>query len=376
MVKLNSLKSIPLFMAILIVLAGCANREILERTSLTTLLGYDLAEDDKLAATAVIRQINPDLESKVEVQSATEETNRGALMKIELKTSKKIGVGQLRVALFGEELAKKGLDDSIHALIMNPEVSNGIYLAVVEGKANSLIESKYKNITDIGQHIFQLIDHNIEQNHALSSTLHEVNRDNTTKLTNFSLPMLKKQGEFIEISGIALFNEGKMVGSLPSEDILYAKMIRNDFQDGTLELTLPSATLKMESTISEEDIQIAIDSIKSTRKFKLVDTAVPEFNLTIDIECLLQEIQSELRVSDMKEQKNLEKQINKKIESEIKRIIQYSQEIDSDIFRFGEQYRAQNRQAKNINERWHEMYPDMKVNVTVNAKVLRDGVFQ
>ncbi|KGR79671.1 Ger(x)C family spore germination protein [Ureibacillus sinduriensis] len=363
-------------MAILIVLAGCANREILERTSLTTLLGYDLAEDDKLAATAVIRQINPDLESKVEVQSATEETNRGALMKIELKTSKKIGVGQLRVALFGEELAKKGLDDSIHALIMNPEVSNGIYLAVVEGKANSLIESKYKNITDIGQHIFQLIDHNIEQNHALSSTLHEVNRDNTTKLTNFSLPMLKKQGEFIEISGIALFNEGKMVGSLPSEDILYAKMIRNDFQDGTLELTLPSATLKMESTISEEDIQIAIDSIKSTRKFKLVDTAVPEFNLTIDIECLLQEIQSELRVSDMKEQKNLEKQINKKIESEIKRIIQYSQEIDSDIFRFGEQYRAQNRQAKNINERWHEMYPDMKVNVTVNAKVLRDGVFQ
>lgn len=360
----------------IIILVGCTNQKILERTSLMTLIGYDLAEDDKITATTTIRQINPDLESKVEIQSATESTSRGALVKIELKTSKEVGAGQLRVALFGEELAKSGLEDNIHTLKMNPEISNGIYLAVVEGNAKNLIENNYKNITDIGQHIFQLIDHNIEQNHALSPSLHEVNRDYTAQFADYFLPMLKKQGEFIEISGTALFKEGKMVGTLPAEDTLYLKMIRDNFQGGSLELTLPSTTLESTSVDSSEEIEIVIDSIKSKRKNKLVDKTVPEFELTVSIECRLLEVPSGLSINDKKSEEALEKGINKKIENELNSIIQYSQEINSDILRFGEHYKTQVRNSKVDSEKWHEMYPDMKVRVTVNSQIIRDGVFQ
>ncbi|MDN4495616.1 Ger(x)C family spore germination protein [Ureibacillus aquaedulcis] len=373
---MNSLKVSALFLVAVMILAGCTNQKILERTSLTTLLSYDKAEDDKITTTAVIRQINPDLESKVEIQSATEATNRGGLVNIELKTSKKIGAGQLRVALFGEELAKSGLNDFIHTLKMNPEISNGIYLGVVEGDAKSLIDSSYKNITDIGQHIFQLIDHNIEQNHALSPTLHEVNRDNTSQLANFSLPILKKEGEYIEISGIAFFLEAKMVGRLPSQDLLYAKMIRNDFSDGALELAIPSSTIESFSEGSDKEVKIAIDSINSSRKIKLVDKTVPEFDFTLNLEARLLEIHSGLRITTIEEEKKLEKAINKKIESELNRVIQYSQEVNSDIFRFGEHYKAQVRKANITEEKWHEMYPEMKVNVTVKTLIVRDGVFQ
>lgn len=357
------------------ILVGCTEQQILERTSLTTLVGYDLAEDDQITATAAIRQINPDLESNVEIQSATEKTNRGALSKIELRTSKKIRSGQLRVVLFSEELAKAGIADSIHAFKMNPEISNGIYLAVVEGNSNSLIENNYKNITDIGQHLFQLIEHNIDQNHVLSSTLHETNRENLSKLGDYSLPVLKKLKEYVEISGTAFFKEDKMVGSLPAEDNIYIKMIRDNLQAGSLELALPTTTFELTSDDSPEVIKIALDSIKSKRKNKLVDKTVPEFDLTIELESRLLEVPSGLRIEDIESSQNLEKEINKKIESEINRIIQYSQEINSDIFRFGERYKAQVRKANIDLEKWHEMYPQMKVNVKVNTQIVRDGVF-
>ncbi|MER2170877.1 MAG: Ger(x)C family spore germination protein [Psychrobacillus psychrodurans] len=373
---MNSLKLLFLMITISMILLGCTNQKILERTSLTILLGYDLAEDDRITTTTAIRQINPDLESNVEIQSATEVTSRGALIKIEQKTSKKIGSGQLRVVLFGEELAKAGVADNIHSLKMNPEISNGIYLAVVEGNSNSLIEGNYKNITDIGQHIFQLIEHNIEQNHLLSSTLHEINRENLSKLGDYSLPMLKKQGEDVEISGIAFFNEDKMMGSLPVEDIIYIKMIRNNMQNGSLELALPTKTFELASDNSSEEIKIVVDSIKSKRKNKLVDKTVPEFDLTINLESRLLEVPSGLSIEGIESTENLEKGINSKIESEINRIIRYSQEINSDIFQFGERYKAQVRKANIDLEKWHEMYPQMKVNVKVNTKIVRDGVFQ
>lgn len=373
---MNKFIIILLLLTNIIILSGCVEQNILERTSITTLVGYDLDENNEINTTAVIRQINPDLESKVEIQSSTAETSRGARVKTELKTSKKIGSGQLRVVLFGDELAKAGLNNAIHSLKMNPEISNGIHLAVVEGDTKSLIENNYKNITDIGQHIFQLIEHNTDQQHILSSTLHEINRDNLSKITSFSLPLLKKEGDYVEITGTAFFKYGKMVGSLPIEDTLYFKMIRQNFQDGFLELALPTETFDNDSQNSSDEIHIAIDSINSKRETKVIDKTIPEFDITFNFECRLIETPSNININSLELEGKMEEAINKKIESEINRIIEYSKELNSDIFRFGEIYKAQVRNTNIDSQKWDEMYPQMKVNIKVNSQILRDGVFQ
>ncbi|MGN7479053.1 Ger(x)C family spore germination protein [Solibacillus silvestris] len=369
-------KKLVLLITCTIVLVGCAEQKILERISLTTLVGYDSGDDDKLAVTAVIRQINPDLESKIELQSATAKTSKGARAKIDLKTSKRIGSGQLRVVLFGEELAKSGLDDNIHILKMNSEISNATYLAIVEGDMNTLLEYKYENITDLGQHIYQLIKHNIEQQYIVSSTLHEVNRDKLSFLANYAMPVLKKEGDNIEISRIAFFNKGKIVGSLPAKDSIYILMVQGKTHNGTLELEIPITTLEESSSNSSEELPIVIDSINSKRTIKLADSAVPEFNLTITIECRLLEVDSDVNMDEASLFQKLEKEINKEIESEINRIIQFSHDIDTDILKFGEYYKAQNRKADIDKEKWEEMFSEMKVNVTVKTEIIRDGVFQ
>lgn len=374
--ELITFKKLILLFACIIVLVGCAEQKILERISLTTLIGFDLADDEKLSSTAVIRQINPDLESKIELQSATALTSRGTRSKIDLKTSKTIGSGQLRVVLYGEELAKVGLNENIHILKMNSEISNATYLATVEGELNDLLEYKYENISDLGQHIYQLIKFNVDKQYIISSTLHEINRDKLTFIGDYSMPILEREENTIKISGIAFFNEGKIVGKLPAEEAIYILMVKEKTHRGTLELEIPITTLEKSPSDSSEELPIAIDSINSKRKIELVDPAVPEFNLSIKIECRLLEVDSDMSMDNPSIIHKLEKEINKKIESEINRIIDYSHEIETDIFQFGEYYKAQNRNADMDKKKWDEMFSKMKVNVTVKTTIIRDGVFQ
>lgn len=372
---MKSLKLTLLLLVFFTALVACAEQKILERVSLVTLIGYDLGEEDQLTATSIIRQINPELESKVETHSETGITSKGIRVKTDLRTSKRIVSGQLRVVLIGEELAKKGLNEALHTLTMNSEISSSIYLAIVEGDAKPLIEYKYENIKDIGQYIFQLIDHNVQQHHAVSSTLHETDRDNLSPLHDFALPMVKREGEVIKISSVAFFKEGKMVGDLPADDAFYIMMIRDNLKTGTLQLALHGSPLK--SAENNQDIlQVAIDSIQTKQTQNLVDKTVPEFDLTIDMECRLLEIDSSVKTGDPKSLEELEKEISKELESQLSRIINYSQEINSDIFGFGEHYKIEVRNTTIDAEKWHEMYPNMKVNVTVNTKILRSGVFE
>lgn len=370
------MKKLIIVIAFTFILSGCAEQKILENISLTTLVGYELEDGGELTSTAVIRQINQDLESRVEIQSASAITSKWARTKIDLKTSKITGSGQLRVVLFGEKLAKEGLDHNLHILKMNAEVSNAIYLAVVEGDIKELLEYKYKNITDIGQHIYQLIKQNIEHHHALSSTLHEVNRDKYSLVKSYALPVIKKEGENIIITGMALFKDSKIVGQITADDTMYIMMIRERTHNGTLQLELPDSALDGLADKPFDQLAIALDTIDSKPILKLVDPSVPEFDLTIKLECRLREINADIIVDTPEKIKKVEEEINQKIESELTRIIKYSQEVNSDIFNFGERFRARVRNVIVDKEKWYELYPQMKVNIKVESQIVRDGVFQ
>lgn len=157
---------------------------------------------------------------------------------------------------------------------------------------------------------------------------------------------------------------------------LYILMVQGNTHKGALEMKIPVTALEKSPSDSSKELPIAIDSINSKRTIELVDPEVPEFNLTIQLECRLLEVDSDISMDGNAMIHKVEKEINKKIESEIKRLIQYSHDINTDIFQFGEYYKAQYRNANIHNEEWYEMFSKMKVNVTVNTTIIRDGVFQ
>ncbi|WP_141904375.1 Ger(x)C family spore germination protein [Lysinibacillus sp. Y5S-8] len=374
---MNKLKGKWLVLLSIVFLYGCAQTNILDKVGLTTLVGYDIGKEEKIATTAVIREVNPEFQSNVEVLTTENDTSKGNRMEANRKLSKKIMVGQMRVILFGEELAKDDLRYYLDTNLENASVSNGIFMAVVEGEAAPLLKYEYKNIEDIGQHIFRLIEQNVKQEYMISSTLHQIAHDYYSIGKDLAMPILKRDDELVELSGVALFKGSKMVSTLPVKDSFYVKIVRDTFKVGLYETILdkedvPSKTLQKKGN----KITVAFDAIHSKREIQLIDADKPTFDLNIKIKSRVLEVYPDINQGDPKSVSALEKAIEKKLSKEVSRVIAHSQEVESDIFGFGEKYRSSVRHSELTKEKWHEMYKDMKVNVHVDFVILRNGVFE
>ncbi|WP_155591134.1 Ger(x)C family spore germination protein [Lysinibacillus cavernae] len=374
---MNKLRGKSIVLLSFVFLYGCAQTNILDKVGLTTLVGYDIGAEEKIATTAVIREVNPEFQSNVEVLTTENDTSKGNRMDANRKLSKKIMVGQMRVILFGEDVAKDNLRYYIDTNLENASVSNGIYMAVVEGKAAPLLKYEYQNIEDIGQHIFRLIEQNVKQEYMISATLHQIAHDYYSIGKDLAMPIIKRDDELVELSGVALFKGGKMVSTLPAKDSFYVKIVRDTFKVGLYETVLekediPSKFLQKPAN----KITVAFDAIHSNREMELVDIATPEFDLNIKIKSRVLEVFPDINQGDPKSVAGLEKAIEKNLTKEISRVIAHSQEVESDIFGFGEKYRSTVRHSKLTKDKWHEMYKNMKVNVNVDFVILRDGVFE
>ena len=358
-------------------LSGCVETNILDKIGLTTLVGYDLGTEDKMEITAVIREVNPEFQSNVEIITTENDTSKGNRMKANRQLSKKITVGQMRVILFGEKLAKENLHYYIDLNLENANVSNGLYMAVVEDETAPLLNYEYKNIDDIGQHIFRLLEQNISQEYMISPTLHETAHDFYSIGRDIAMPIIKRNEEHIEMSGIALFKGGTMVSSLPVKDSFFVKLVRDSFKSGFFETNLkeeemPPGLLKKPSS----EIPIVFDAIRSKRELNLIDASTPEFDLNLKLKARVLEIYPDVNLGDPELVKKLEKTISKNLSNEISRVIAHAQEVESDIFGFGEKYRSTVRNSDLTKEKWHKMYKNMKVNVDIEFVILRNGVFE
>lgn len=374
------MKKVYVIIVLLVVgigLTGCVDVKLLERVGLATLIGYDLGEESDMETTAIVRQVGTNLESTVSIISTENVTIEGTSSKINFRTAEKYMSGQLRGILFGEELAKEGIGHYIDTTLKNPSISEVIYITVVEGEARPLLEYKYPEITEVGEHIYKLLKQNIDNEQLVSSTLHEVAFDYYSIGRDIAVPIIKRDEELVAISGIAFFDNEKMVGKFPAEDSFYVKLGQENFHAGKNEMKingdeLPSSLVKNPA----DEVNIVFDLIKTKKKLKLLDPKKPEFTMHLAMQAIILEMKPNMDVADPKKAELLEKAISEKLEREISRVIAHCQELDSDIFGFGEYYRSLVRHSDLTEEKWHDLYQEMKVNVEVDFTLIRSGVFE
>ncbi|MFS0817054.1 Ger(x)C family spore germination protein [Lysinibacillus sp. 1P01SD] len=360
----------------LIFLIGCVRTNILDKVGVTSLIGYDIGQEEKIAVTGVIREINPDFKSKVQVFTTENNTLLGNKIKTNRELSEQVSFGQTRVITFGEDLAREGLDYFIHSNLENPNINNNLYMAVIEGKAADLLENEYKDIEDIGQHIFRLIEQNNKQKFTTTTTLHIIADDYYSNGKEMSMPILKRDGDLVEFSAIGIFKGGKMVSTLPAKDNFFVNVIRENFNMGVYETVLQGDGNLNNRNSSLNEMRLTFDTIKSKREIKLVDASKPEFDLNISMKSRVLEVSPDINFWQRESVAALEKDIEKKLKNEISRVIGHTQEVESDIFGFGEKYRSTVRHSKLTKEKWQKKYKIMKVNVNIDFTILRNGVFE
>lgn len=360
-----------------ILLTACAEPKTLERMGLITTIGYDVAEDGKVLTTMVLLQIDPEAPQNFVILSTKADTSKGARIKADLKSPKKLQSGQLRVALFSEEVVRNGLVNLADTLARDPSISDLTYLAVVEGSVNKLLNLENRKFSDISQLIFKELDQNIKGENIPSATLQEVMHDYYSSGIDPSMPILKASNGEIEITGMALIKRDKMVGKIKLEDAFYLKLVNDRYTAGSIEMSISNEGLQfIKEPEGSEEVVVALDTIRSNSEINLINKEKLEFDLNIKLNTRLLEINQSVDLKNPANLEQIDKKVSEKIKKDLKDFISKTRELGSDPFGLGEIYRKSVRGSNLTTEKWHQMYPDSKVNVNVDLEIVRTGVVE
>ncbi|MBH0164848.1 Ger(x)C family spore germination protein [Fictibacillus sp. 7GRE50] len=351
---------------LMFVLSGCkiVPTQNTNEISIIQGVGFDLTSDKKLLGTIVYPEYKVDETSTIEILKAEGETVQETIDRSQNEVQYPLVTGQLRIALFGQKLAEKGLFPFIDTINRTPEIANTIQLAIIEGEASELLSIKKYGKENIALYLSDMIIQNAKIGELPTSDLSIFSYNYHNDGNDPYLPLLKKEKDKIKINGVGLFKDDQLITTLPIKDVFTLKMLVERFKMGTHQYKI------------NENEFVVINNIKSTPHYKVkINKGTPEFNIQIKMGARVQEYRGNRPLTaNQNKVKELQMQITRKIEQDAARIIKLLQNNGVDPIGLGSKYEAHYRDFDL--KKWEEQYPDVKVKVNVDLEVIHTGVVE
>ncbi|MEA3319152.1 MAG: Ger(x)C family spore germination protein [Bacillota bacterium] len=368
-----------IWICVIVILSGCVQQKPLEELGLITAMGYD-NEDGMLKGSIIYYEFDPMHPNNTKMVTTLAHTSKGVRQKENLASSRRLVSGQLRVAIYGEELAKEGIISIIDTLSRDAQVGTMSYLAVSRPKAQELLQLSQdsEDISNAGTFLYELITQNVEGDTLLSPTLHEFMQCYYSEGRDPVLPLLNFKDNTIIIEGLSLFQDDKVVGELDSNDSFYLKLMVDPFDAGSTEITIPKEQLKkyiLTSNNKQEDsVFVSLDHLRSVTDIKLEDKKVPSYSIEVNVKTRMQEISENYDLGNPEALKKLEEAIGKDMEGQLIEVLEKSREMGADPVGFGNYYRAKVGYDSFSTEEWRKQYQNSKYKISINVEILRTGV--
>ena len=366
-------------------LSGCGNYRELNQIAIITGIGID-KKDDKYEVSVLIANAqksetsSKEGESQPTVYSGTGKSLVEATKVVERKTPKQLYLGHINVVLISEEIAEDGFLKVADWLLRNPESRKKFYLILAkDSSAKDVLEIVSPLESFPSQNIATLMGANSKtQSITNSVTYSDFIKAILTEGEEGILPSIKIMGKenkgdskdnldqtnpntYLELEAIAIFKDDKFMGYTTNNESQAINILKNTVKQSVFTINYDNG-----------EANITTKNISSNIKIKDTD----KFNITINGEARLAEINSEINLNDKKVIKDLENKLNKKIENQITKVIKTMQEkYKSDIFGFGNLvYQNYPKSFKDIEDKWNDVYfPKIKVNVKSNVQLISTG---
>lgn len=376
--KLNRFHLYLIVLVAFTVLVGCADKRILDENAMSFVIGYDQYGKDMVRGTVVYPVINPFAQEKIQVISAVNRTSKGIRQVYDLQMDKMPVSGQLRIALYNEKLARKGLMHLVDALYRDPSVGTRLYLGIVEKDCYSLLTKPFKEEGNIGNYLFEMLDHNIRQERIPSSTMHEFLRSYYSEVSDPVLPLFTLKGDEAIIKGVAILQKDKMVGWITPREAFLMKLVINRFRNGDYQASIPSKKLTPKSTGGEQHVDVVLDTLSSNSRISMVKDGIPEFKVKITIKARILEVSKQVNLGEEKVLTVLSEEISKEIEQGLQKLTDKLKKLKADPIGYGDYYHAYTKHShlrgnKLTRELWQQKYEKSKITYDVKIDLLRSG---
>lgn len=321
--------------SLLSLLSGCSTEQgsqpSLERLGMISVIAFDYIDEDKMKITIIMPQ--PATEAMKHTQVITVETDmlHKGLVEISSKADKAVTLEQLRVALFSEEFAEKGqMKEMVEFLYKDTEVRSNTFVAVVKDSAEELLRKEYPDKQNTSAYLNNLFQPRQYTYFSPFTTIHDFVYDETNPLVDSIAPYVEYKEGIIHIKGIAVFDDGEMVTMFTQQEGKAIQILR-----GQKKLSVLTTTLD-----NDKKEKVALEFIKSKAKIKTNHNMnSPKVIINMKFEGNLSEYEGGKDLSNDQELENLEKQVSRSIEKDVRKLLEKCQELSIEPIGMFESFR-------------------------------------
>lgn len=378
---IHTMKKITILIMISFLCSGCLQKYPIEQLGIITAVGFDPMEEDKLHGTLVMFQFDPTVSHSSYTVESEAHTLKGIRYEANQKTSHKLVSGQVRLEVYQDKLAEKGLTQYLDTVTRDAKMSPMAYLSVSDVPTKDLLKSEIsEDAPNIGKYTQRLIEKSIKSEMIPDATVVAFMREIHDTGIDPVLPLLSLSQGKVVINGLALFHDDRYVGTLEKDEIFYLKILRRKMKIGELQIKLPSDSMekyyKNRGIDNETDgsLYVSLHNVKSDVKIEPKKNDPTSYSVTLNMENRLLELSKSIDLKDKKAIKALEKQMEIKIEKKLNALLDKLKEKQIDPVGFGQKYNTQHRKNRVTQENWREQIPKLNVDFEVQVKLLRHGI--
>ena len=372
----------------ILVIAGCWSRHELNTLAIVSGVGIDQSEADQEQVRVTVQIIKPGGLSTPSGRggggvggggggnaylnfSNTAETTFDAIREFTHVVNRKLYFSHSKVLVISQEIAEKGVRRHLDLFFRDQEPRLTSWVVVVKGKAEEVFTTKAEIEQIPAMNIAQMID---AQGATSEIGVANINDFMCRLMCKCTAPIatlleVKESGteKIAELTGTAVFKRDKMVGFFDKAESRGLLWVLGEVKSGIIIVPDP----KGEGKVSLEIIQA---------KGKIVPegkNGSPEITIKISAEGNLGAQMSEQDLTETAAWKSLEKGMARAIENEVNASVKKAQKLKADVFEFGDMmHKKQPFLWKELEPQWEEIFPELKVNVMVEAKLRGSGLIR
>ncbi|MFS0876352.1 Ger(x)C family spore germination protein [Solibacillus isronensis] len=393
-----SRKSISLYliMATILLLSGCWSQNELNELAIISATSIDKNEEGQYIKT--IQLINPmnvagglqgggaGQSPAVTVYSATGESVLEAHFKASAKISRKLYHAHANLIVLSEDVVREdGLENVLDAFEREPEIRSTARIVIAHNtKAGDLL----KSLTAVDKIPAEKVNGTLEVTEKLRGTNVEMTLQDVIKtltsegkepvISGFSMNGDIEQGKkmenvqqseldtTLEADGLAIFKEGKLIDWYQEDMAKGVIWILDKIKGTDVELDRDEKKNAIVYNVFRQKTKVSADTKND----------IPSIRINVRAEGDIREVRTSIDLKDPKVMLEIEKELEKKIKTQLEDTVKRTQQNKTDIFGFGEVvHRSDPEKWKTLKNDWNNNYfPDLNVQVKVEAFIRRSGL--
>lgn len=371
-----------------IFLTGCWSSHEVNTLAIAVCIGIDKTENGYLVTEQVlnpraIASKKATAESPVVIYTAEGNDLAEIIRRFTTQSSRVLYNADLRMVVFGEDVAKDGIQNILDYFLRNYEYRTDFYFVIAKNStANEVLgtltpielvpgfsmyislkmsEEKWAAMKSI--RIIELVNSIIADGDNPVLTGIEISQD---EISPESTDILKQSGEYkkLKYTGLGAFNKDKLVGWLDEDESKGYNYITDNVKN----------TIEYADYDSKVKITYEVLNAKSRTKVYFLENK-PAIEVKIKTKCNIVIVEGEFDVSAEENKQILNKLLASKVKLLCEKALNKAQkELKTDIFGFGEAIqRKYPKTWKKLKDDWNDKFTDLPVNITVEAETNQLG---